>query len=201
MLDAAWKLVGFGGAKFWLTHVKESLDGMNDENIQANVFVGNCRYGNGVFAARRFLPREEILRFQGPEIDLSIVLTKGDHASDPLQIGIDRYLDLEPPGKLVNHSCKPNAGISQNNTLIAIKEISQGEEIFYDYSTTMGDGGWTMDCLCGEQNCRGTITDFRHLPPPLQKSYLEAGIVQSYLVEELMRVEAPEINDLKEKQH
>lgn len=165
---------------------------MTDENIQTNVFVGDCRYGKGVFAARKFLPSEEILRFKGTEIDLSTVLTKGQHAGDPLQIGFDLYLDLEPPGNLVNHSCEPNAGISHNSTLIAIREIGKGEEIFYDYSTTMGDGGWTMVCECGSENCRNIITDFRHLPLPLQKSYLDARIVQSYLVEVLMRGEAPQ---------
>lgn len=168
--DNCWMLLGnlwgSGGNKFWLTHVKESLDGMTDEYMQTSVFVGDCRYGKGVFAARKFLPSEEILKFQGPEIDLSTVLRKGDHAGNPLQIGFDRYLDLEPPGNLVNHSCEPNAGISHNSTLIAIREIGKGEEIFYDYSTTMGDGGWTMVCECGSESCRKIITDFRLLPPP-----------------------------------
>jgi len=41
-----------------------------------------------------------------------------------------------------NHSCDPNAGLQidgQKVWLVAIKNITQGEEITWDYSTTMDE--------------------------------------------------------------
>ena len=59
--------------------------------------------------------------------------------SDPLQIASGLYLDIGEPGVLVNHSCAPNAGIRDDVRLVALSDIVVGEEIFYDYSTTMGE--------------------------------------------------------------
>jgi hypothetical protein len=102
---------------------------------------------------------------------------------NPLQIGPDRYIDLEEPGRIVNHSCNPNAGIRDDVQLIAIKDIQKDEEIRYDYSTTMDDGHWTLKCKCNEPNCRKVIKDFKHLPPDVQQKYITLGIVQKFIAE------------------
>ena len=75
------------------------------------------------------------------------------------------------------------------NNKIYIKNCSFGlgvfakkdEEIFYDYSTTMDEDSWTLQCKCGSQNCRKIVKDFKFLPQELQKKYLELNIVQNFI--------------------
>ena len=74
--------------------------------------------------------------------------------------------------RVVNHSCSPNAGLRSNRILVALRNIGCGEEICYDYSTTMSEGRWTMQCRCGHLNCRSTVGDFHDLPTPRQQHYL-----------------------------
>ena len=130
---------------------------------------------------------EEILRFSGSLINLEEVIAKGARQCDPLQIGPALYLDIGPPGVLVNHSCVPNAGIRDDVRLIAIADIDSGEEIFYDYSTTMNEDHWTLACLCGSSSCRGRVGDFKYLPLHVRQRYLRFGVVQSYLLRQSTR--------------
>ncbi|MEK6807756.1 MAG: SET domain-containing protein-lysine N-methyltransferase [Nanoarchaeota archaeon] len=73
------------------------------------------------------------------------------------------YIYLENPGRLVNHSCNPNAGIKDDKLLIAIKNIRKNEQILSDYSTTMDEDYFTMQCECDEPNCRKIVKDFKYL--------------------------------------
>jgi hypothetical protein len=102
-----------------------------------------------------------------------------------IQIGPDRYVEPEPPGRYTNHSCAPNAAIKDDYRLIALTDIQPNEQICFDYSTTMSEDNWTMECRCGADNCRGTIRDFGELPVDLQRRYLEMNVVQSFIVNEL----------------
>ena len=99
-----------------------------------------------------------------------------------IQIGPDRYLDTQPPGVFVNHSCEPNAGIRQNQNLVALRKIRQGQEIRYDYSTTMEEDSFAMRCLCGASTCRGWVRDFSTLPRPLRERYFAQGIVMDFIL-------------------
>ncbi len=138
--------------------------------------------GRGLFAAQLIKKGECILEFTGPIISLEEALQKApDKLSCPLQIGPTEYIDIQEPGVIANHSCSPNTGIQDDRFLVAIDEIQPGQEIFYDYSTTMDENNWTLECKCGSPNCRKTIGDFRHLPPDVQKSYLELNAVQSFI--------------------
>ncbi len=140
--------------------------------------VRDCRLKKGLFARKLIRAGEVVLPFEGPIIGASQALEKGDKQSDPLQIGPDRYVDLQDPGRCANHSCHPNAGVTPEPVLVALRDISQDEEICYDYSTTMGDGLWKINCLCGSMNCRGRIRDFRFLPRETRTCYLCLGVVQ-----------------------
>ncbi len=98
--------------------------------------------GHGLFAGESIAAGGEILQFTGPRLTLTQVRAKGPLAANALQVGIDSYLDLDPPGRLVNHSCDPNAAVFDNVRLIALRAIAPGQEIRFDYSTTISDG-WT----------------------------------------------------------
>ena len=71
--------------------------------------------------------------------------------------------------------------------LVAIMDIHEGEEITWDYSTTMNEDDWEMDCVCGSKNCRGRIRDFKYLPENVQQKYINLRIVPKYILENLKR--------------
>jgi uncharacterized protein len=143
--------------------------------------------GRGLFAPQSFQPGRPILTFTGPVLNRDEVLALRDDQADALQIGPDQYLDTMPPGRYANHSCDPNAGIVNDRVLIALRPILAGEEIQFDYSTTMSEDHWTMECRCGQPSCRRVILDFHYLPPITQNRYLQLGIVQRFIVNEMRR--------------
>jgi len=144
--------------------------------------IADCDVGRGLFADE-FIPQGgEILIFSGPELRLNEVRALGAAAANALQIGIDRYLYLDEPGRLVNHSCQPNSVVVDDRRLVARCDIPSGTEIRFDYSTTVSDG-WTMPCLCGTSNCRGLVVAFQLLPEPLRQDYAIRRHVESFLLE------------------
>jgi hypothetical protein len=140
--------------------------------------------GHGLFAGEPIAAGCEILWFTGPRLTLTQVRAKGPLAANALQIGIDSYVDLDPPGRLVNHSCNSNAAVFDDLRLVALRDIASGDEIRFDYSTTISDG-WTMPCLCGSIYCRGIVTAFQLLPRELQRKYALLGCVQRFILTEL----------------
>ena len=149
--------------------------------------VRNCRFGRGVFATQPIQEGEEILTFTGPRITLAEVQAKGEKEANPLQIGADLFIDLEEPGVLVNHSCLPNAGIKNDEMLVALRAIQPDEEIFYDYSPTVSGDPWTMPCDCREACCRKVVGDFKDLPLEVKQRYLDLGIVQQFIAQDKRR--------------
>lgn len=121
--------------------------------------------GKGIFTKRPFEKGEALLTFGGKIFhreEIPPLLCPEDDRY--LQIGPTEYLG--PSGgydDFVNHSCDPNSGIEMEGNSIglkAIKAIASGEEITWDYSTTMDEDDWEMDCQCGSKNCRGRIQAF-----------------------------------------
>jgi hypothetical protein len=138
--------------------------------------------GLGVFVRRPVRSGERILEFRGPVIDFAATLAKGEREGDALQIGHDLYLDLEPPGRLVNHSCQPNAAVRDGTHLVALRDLEPGEEVRFDYSTTMDDDHWTLECRCGTPACRGTVRDFRWLPDETKLRLVGLNAVPAFIV-------------------
>ena len=149
------------------------------------VSVRSCEFGLGLFACRPFAQGEQILEFSGPELSFEAMLAKGELEANALQIDDGLYLDLGAPGVYANHSCLPNAGIRDDRQLVALRPIRSGEEIRYDYSTTMWENHWTMHCRCGQVNCRRVVADFPTLPSQLQRRYLHLQVVQHFIVRRL----------------
>ena len=146
--------------------------------------VSGTPLGRACVCTEKIEKGEIICKFVGPIINSKQAFEKyGFDNCIPLQIDEDAFIDLNEPYVFFNHSCKPNAGIRNNGILFALEEIKHGQEISYDYSTTVDDILWSMDCFCGEQNCRKKITDFQSIPHALKKFYLESGALTSYIRE------------------
>ena len=143
--------------------------------------IAPCTLGYGLFAMRAFRPGDLILRLSGPRFDREDPIHFTPVGANLLQTGRRSYIMLQPPGVFANHSCDPNAGIVANRRLVAIRPIAAGDEIRYDYSTTMDEDFWTMACHCGASTCRGVVTDFRLLPPEVKERYLALGVVQRFI--------------------
>jgi SET domain-containing protein len=82
-----------------------------------------------------------------------------------MQIGPDTYLVEDPDhpslDDFLNHSCEPNLGfITGSLILYALRNIQAGEELFFDYSTTMNEPDWTIKCCCRTDSCRAWVRSY-----------------------------------------
>lgn len=87
------------------------------------------------------------------------------------QCGVDRYSLPEGLSRETNHSCDPNTWWADSDTIIARRNILEGEEITYDYATCDIDLAFAMQCHCGSQRCRGVVTNRDYLAPGWQEQY------------------------------
>jgi hypothetical protein len=144
--------------------------------------VRESKYGRGIFA-REFIPAGTVLyTIKGESLDFNATKKLGEKESHSLQIGIDDYIICETPFLYSNHSCNPNCAVTTNMEFIALENIQPGEEMFWDYSTSMLERSWTMKCLCGEKNCRKIVKDFDLLPHEIQLRYLQLNMVLPFIV-------------------
>lgn len=137
----------------------------------------------GLFAREAIPPGELLVMWSGRLVAL-------DHLDQipPLLVSrsvqVEEHLVLVPvvegePADFVNHSCNPNAGLSGQTALVALRAIAAGEEICYDYAMTDGSPYDEFDCSCGEPDCRQHITGNDWQLPALQERY--AGHFSPYL--------------------
>ncbi|GLV31179.1 absent small or homeotic discs 1 [Carabus blaptoides fortunei] len=67
-------------------------------------------------------------------------------------------------GRFVNHSCQPNCEMQKwsvngqfRMALFALRDISPGEELTYDYNFSLFNPAEGQECKCGSDHCRGVI--------------------------------------------
>jgi hypothetical protein len=150
------------------------------------VYVAPGLAGTGVFVDCAYARGEEIIGIHGPVHSGAELDEIGFRPGYPLQIDLDRYMVVEAPFVYCNHSCDPNGGITADLKLVAVRDITAGEEICFDYSSTMlEDNSWTMECGCGSANCRGRVEDFDRLPPQAQRHLLDHVGVLPFIVRAL----------------
>ena len=131
--------------------------------------------GTGLFAKKVIPKGTRIIEYMGlrvPKADLLHDLANGlTSMIYVMQLNESMVIDAGREGndaRFINHSCAPNCEVlSFNETpyIYAMQEISQGEELSYDYK--LGFDGevdipivqkkeW-FPCNCGANTCRGTI--------------------------------------------
>lgn len=165
-----------------LMYLPSGHNHLSYQQFSNRIFViDECDLGLGMFANRSLAKGEVILEFTGPSIDFKETKTRGQWECMPIQIAKDLYIDTLPPGVFVNHSCVPNAGIRRDRDLVALRSISKGEEIRFDYSTTMEENSFRMECKCCHPECRHIIADFSTLPKARRKAYLRDQVVMSFI--------------------
>ena len=90
--------------------------------------------------------------------------------------------EYEPVMLFINHSCEPNVGFGGNIVLVAMRDISAGEELTTDYAL-FDDHDGTMECRCATPSCRGTVSGRDWQRPDLQRKY--GSYFSSYLLRRL----------------
>jgi SET domain-containing protein len=147
----------------------------------------NCRHGRGVYSRERIEVGDEILKFNGSILGIED-LPKPYTAENDYYLQIGETLFIGPSGQIddyVNHSCEPNSGIKfdvEGIKLVAIVPIAAGHQITFDYSTTMHNFDWEMNCDCGSNKCRQRVKNFIELPEETQAKYEKLGIVPDYIL-------------------
>lgn len=133
-------------------------------------------HGNGVFAARDIPAGTRIIEYIGARITPE----QADemHPANPddpfhtfyFSLSCGKVIDGGQKGndaRWINHSCSPNCETEENASgtrvyVIALRDIAQGDELFYDYGLVLDDKitkrlKEQYRCLCGSENCRGTM--------------------------------------------
>jgi hypothetical protein len=148
--------------------------------------VGDNHLGKAVFAARGFTQGTVLMEFTGRRLPAERLPSRMEGSSDRfVQVTADQYMG--PSGgidDLVNHSCAPNAGLRFGDRgvfLVAIRDIAAGEEIAWDYSTTLRGSDWHMICQCRTPECRRVIGNFDALSPDRQAWFHAQDLVAPYL--------------------
>jgi hypothetical protein len=152
-----------------------------------NLFaVGDNHLGKAVYATVRFAEGAELMRFTGRRFHTDEIPSLMRGSDDRfVQVTPDHYMG--PSGQLddlVNHSCDPNAGLrftEDGVILVAIKNIASGDEISWDYSTTLAQSNWHMICQCRADSCRRVIGNFDTLSPERQEFFRARNLVAPYL--------------------
>jgi len=92
--------------------------------------------------------------------------------------------EYEPVMLFLNHSCEPNVGFAGNTVLVAMRDVSPGDELTTDYAL-FDDYDGSIECQCGTPSCRGTIDGRDWQRPELQSKY--GSYFSAYLVSRLAR--------------
>ena len=151
--------------------------------------------GMGVYATRTFKKGEIVLQMKGKRLSsdaFDILCAQGFRNDDPFQVSDTDYVLLNTLPNFINHSCNPNCGIRGAQELVTLRAIKSGEELSYDYSTTVGSDGpdespWVMRCKCKARNCRTRIGNWETLPRARLAYYKRVHALPDYILGQMKR--------------
>lgn len=149
------------------------------------ISIQQSKFGKGLFASIDIPKNTIVAQVTGTPMNFAETVALNERESHTLQIGPDQYLLCDPPFLYTNHSCNPNCGLTPDLELKTLRNIRQGQELLWDYSTSMLERHWTMPCNCGSANCRHIIRDFDLLPEKLQARYIRLDIVLPFILEKI----------------
>ena len=158
--------------------------------LQAEIIPGGDNYG--VFAAAHIQIGELLTVWGGMIVNLQ-QLQNLDERRQHHFIQVADYLYLAPIGEpeaadYFNHSCNPNAGLSGQIALVALRAISPGEQVCFDYAMSDASPYDQFSCTCGSEDCRRQVTSQDWSNPELWKRY--AGHFSPYIQHKIDRLKA-----------
>ncbi len=127
------------------------------------VFHNSPIHGTGGFATADIPKGTRLLEYVGERIDKQESLRRCESGNGFI-FSLNDLEDLDGdvdcnPARWLNHSCSPNCeAVAENEQiwLVALRAISTGEEITFDYGYDLVDYR-EHPCVCGAPNCVGYI--------------------------------------------
>ena len=131
--------------------------------------------GYGIFANQPIQKGELLVMWGGriiTQADLDPTIPQFTQRVLQIEDGLYLYDPLlNDPTNSFNHSCDPNAGLSGQISLIAMRDIDEGEEVTFDYAMCDDADYDEFECACGSPNCRGRVSGRDWTRPELQRKY------------------------------
>lgn len=128
----------------------------------------------GVYARQPVSAGELLTVWGGDIVDYDTFMLMNEYLRE-LSIQVEDDFFLVPltigPADYFNHSCNPNAGLSGQISLEALRDIAPGEEVCFDYAMSDSTDYDEFECDCGEANCRGVFSGKDWQRPDLWKRY------------------------------
>ncbi len=161
--------------------------------------------GNGIFAQKPINKGELVAVFGGVVYEWDTFIHLPDRERSLCIQVEDRHFLVPRPigeGDYVNHSCNPNAGLSGQIALVAMRDIRPGEEVCFDYAMSDTMPYDEFDCGCGQPTCRGRISGNDWQMPELQKKY--AGFFAPHVqrkIDHLRTERRAFVREAREKTH
>lgn len=132
--------------------------------------------GEGLFAREAISVGEVVAVKAGHVVNTEEAVRLTDEIGDfSLQIHDDLFLSPRHPEEVddlvvhINHSCDANIGF-EGVAYVAMRDIEADEELFHDYATARS-APYSMDCHCGSDDCRGTVTGDDWRLPSVREKY------------------------------
>jgi SET domain-containing protein len=147
--------------------------------------------GYGVFTREKLVEGELLAVWGGAVVsEENLDQIPEERATHGIQVEEGIYLvpmgeELDP-ADMFNHSCEPNAGLSGQITLVAMRDIDADEEICFDYAMSDSSDYDEFECGCGEPACRKKVTGNDWKMPALQEKY--SGYFSPYLQRRINRM-------------
>jgi len=131
-------------------------------------------HGKGVFALQAIPAGEVLIEYVGEIIGWPEALRRHPHDPDDpnhtfyFHIDDKHVIDANVGGnasRWINHACDPNCRADETDGRVfieALRDLSPGEELFYDYGLVIDDRHTPKlkkeyECRCGSPNCRRTM--------------------------------------------
>ena len=138
----------------------------------------------GVMAVGPIHAGEVVMVMGGPVVDIPTHNQIGSFGEE-YGIDISEHFSFCPcneeelecmPQFFINHSCEPNTGFLDQLQIVALRDITAGEEITYDYAFILfsnpgNEHRFAVQCRCLSPNCRKRITCDDWRIPELHQKY------------------------------
>ena len=149
-------------------------------------------HGNGVFAARKIPAGTRVIEYRGKRITEKQAEKRfGQDPENPyhtffFSLDSGKLIDGGDEGndaRWINHGCEPNCEAQEEKGRVyihALRDISRGEELSYDYGLIIGERltpslKKAYECRCGSADCRGTMLAIKKKKPAKKAELADAA--------------------------
>jgi hypothetical protein len=123
----------------------------------------------GVYTTAPIKTGKVVVEYTGPRLTNAGADEIYDHSPRTYLFGLidgEHVIDGDGIAAFINHSCDPNCEADEVKGRViirAIRRVSAGEELAYDYNLYDGDPDDAALCFCGAKNCRGSMYSEKEL--------------------------------------